>query len=411
MHMDNRKIIYLDCYCGISGDMLLGALLDAGLELAALEEGLSSLGLEGYRLGKQRVMRRGIAGTSFFIKSAGGAVHRKYGDIVRLIEAASLPGKVKEQALRVFNRLAMVEARIHGVPLADVVFHEIGALDSILDIVGGTLALHLLGIDRIVSSPLPLGRGMVEISHGSVPLPAPATAALLAAGDAPVYGVEMKGELVTPTGAAMVTTLADSFGEIPDFTLESVGYGAGKKEYDLPNFLRVLIGTVCETEPRREKINIIEANMDDLNPEITGYMMEKLFSEGALDVFFTPIQMKKNRPAVKLSVISPPDLAVQLMDRIFLETSTLGCRVMEAWKEALPRSVEKVETPWGPVRFKVVNSKVQDTTINRFTPEYEDCLSIARREQLPLREVYEKVVEFYRTIPGDINKGKDDSRG
>lgn len=409
--MDGEKIIYLDCYCGISGDMLLGALLDVGLELAALEEGLSSLGLGSYRLGKERVLRRGITGTSFFIESAEETVHRKYGDIVRLVEDASLPGKVKEQALQVFNRLATVEARIHGVALADVVFHEIGALDSILDIVGGTLALYLLGIDRIISSPLPLGRGMIEISHGSVPLPAPATAALLADGDVPVYGVETKGELVTPTGAAMVTALADSFGEIPDFTLESVGYGAGRKEYDLPNFLRVLVGAAGETELQREKINIIEANMDDLNPEITGYMMEKLFSEGALDVFFTPIQMKKNRPAVKLSVISPPDLAVQLMGTIFLETSTLGCRVMEAWKEALPRSVERVETPWGAVRFKVVNGKVQDMTINRCTPEYEDCLSIARRERIPLREVYEKVVEFYRTIPGGKNKSGNDYRG
>ncbi|MFY9113705.1 MAG: nickel pincer cofactor biosynthesis protein LarC [Dethiobacteria bacterium] len=400
--MDNKRIIYLDCYCGISGDMLLGALLDAGLELSALEEGLSLLGLDGYRLGMERVCRRGITGTSFIIESAEDTAERKYKDIVCIIGASRLPEEVKERALAVFYRLAAVEARIHGMALEDVAFHEIGALDSILDIVGSTLALHILGIDEIISSPLPLGRGMIEIGHGRVPLPAPATAALLAAGDVPVYGVETEGELVTPTGAALVTTLACGFGEIPDFTLESVGYGAGKNEYETPNYLRVLMGAACKMEPRyREKVNIIEANIDDLNPEITGYMMEKLFSEGALDVFFTPIQMKKNRPAVKLSIISPPALTGRLMDRIFLETTTLGCRVMEARKAALPRTVEEMDTPWGPVRFKIVNSKVQDTVITRCAPEYEDCLSIARREQIPLQEAYRKVEEFYHTAVKD----------
>ncbi len=391
-----KKIIYLDCYSGISGDMFLGALLDAGLSLPLLSEQLSSLPLSGYSLKMEKVCKYGITGTSFQVLTEEENSHfRNINHINDIVSASDLPGPVIKRCKSVFHKLAVAESSIHGVTVEEVHFHEIGALDSIIDIVGSVTALHLMGVDDVICSPLPLGRGLIEIQHGKVPLPAPATAALLAERGVPVYGVDTQGELVTPTGAALVTSLAEDFGEIPRVSLESVGYGAGKKDYGIPNFLRVMIGSVVETGlTYREKVDIIEANIDDLNPEITGYVMEKLFEEGALDVFFTPVQMKKNRPAVKLTVLSPPGKAELFMDTIFRETSTLGCRIMDAQKVMLPRCIEEVDTPWGPVRIKIVNNNNSGVFLN-FSPEYEDCLAIARREGIPLREVYQTINQLY----------------
>lgn len=386
-----KKTLYLDCYNGISGDMMLGALLDAGLSFSGLKENLSSLSISGYRLDAEKVFRHGITGTSLQVFSEKNNSLRNIGRIGEIIGGSNLPEAVKEQSMSVFRKLAVAESRVHGIPVGEVHFHEIGALDTIIDIAGSVTGLHMMGIDEIICSPLPMGRGMTEIMHGKIPLPAPATAALLAERGVPVYGVETEGELVTPTGAALVSSLAAHFGQIPDFVIESVGYGAGKKDFGVPNFLRVFIGTAHARH--HEKIDIIEANIDDLSPEITGYVMEKLLEEGALDVFFTPVQMKKNRPAVKLTVLSPSEKTALLTDIVFRETSTIGCRIIEARKVMLPRHFEEVNTPWGTVRIKVAGRE-GDGALS-FAPEYEDCLAIARRENIPLREVYRKVEELY----------------
>lgn len=395
-----KKTMYLDCYSGISGDMFIGALLDAGLSLSLLSEQLSSLPLSGYKLEAEKVSRYGISGTDFRVLTEKNAQFRNIESIGEIISGSGLPPSVKNRCMAVFQKLAEAEAHVHSVTVEQVHFHEIGALDSIVDIVGSVTALHLMGIDEIICSPLPLGRGLIKIQHGKVPLPAPATAKLLADSKVSVYGVETKGELVTPTGAALVATLAEFFGEIPRINMESIGYGAGKKDFGIPNYLRVMVGSVSENRAfYREKVDIIEANIDDLNPEITGYVMEKLFEEGALDVYFTPVQMKKNRPAVKLTVLSPPGKADLFTDIIFRETSTLGCRVAEAQKVMLPRHIEKVETPWGTVRVKTVKCHKSGEFLS-CSPEYEDCLAVARRQGIPLREVYRTVERLCDTGDG-----------
>ncbi len=402
-----ENVLYLDCYNGISGDMFLGALIDCGLSLECLTEALSGLKVDGYRLKAERVCRYGISGTDFQVSVGTGQSFRNINDISGLINNSRLPSIVIGQSLAVFERLAAVEARIHGVEIGQVHFHEIGALDSIIDIVGTVCGLHFLNIKEIISSPLPLGRGFVETEHGRLPLPAPATTGLLAEAGVPVYGVEQRGELVTPTGAALVSVLAREYGKIPAMRMEKVGYGAGNKDFGVPNFLRVFFGSREKSVTvYSEDVNIIEANIDDMSGEITGYVMDKLISEGALDVFFTPVQMKKNRPAVKISVLAAPDKTVLLSEILLRETTTLGCRVQAAAKVMLPRRVEEVTTPWGAVRIKIVGGiKDKEVTedskepILRFAPEYEDCAAIARRENIPL-------IDVYRAIENSVLRGR-----
>ncbi len=391
---NGNRIIYFDCCNGISGDMILGALLDSGLALASLQGLLGGLKLPGYSLQSEKVSRGGIAGSRFLVNLDDRvAVERRLSDILAIIGQADLPPPVFEKSAAVFNCLAEAEAKVHGITRDEVHFHEVGAVDAIVDIVGTCAAVFLLEADQIICSPLPVSRGEIESSHGRLPLPAPATLEILAGRRVPVEGSEAGYELVTPTGAALSATLADSFGPFPNFSIEAVGYGAGSIDPGYPNYLRVLLG--CK-EPEyntcAEEMVLIETNIDDLNPEIYSYLMEKLLGSGALDVYYTPVQMKKNRPGVQLTVISPPDKIRTLQDLIFSETTTLGIRHSTARKIWRPRETKSVQTKWGPVKVKYVPAWDQEFPIH-FSPEYEDCRAIAMQSGLPLKEVY-RLVEY-----------------
>lgn len=391
------KLIYFDCYSGISGDMTLGALLDLGLKVERLQTALNSLHLDGYSLEAEKVKRGSIAGTKVrVIIEEQNPPSRKLSDIVQLISAAELVPDIKEKSILVFRCLAEAEASVHGTTVEDVHFHEVGAVDAIVDIVGSVVALHLLGINKIYCSPLPLGSGTIETAHGQLPLPAPATLALIAQRRVPVRGSNAEFELVTPTGAALVSTLAESFGPLPDFTVESVGYGAGSQNPSYPNYLRLIMGSCSETAAVHEEEAIqVETNIDDLNPEIYSYLMEKLFAAGALDVYFTPVQMKKDRPAIKLSVLIPPHLLELIREEIFTETSTLGIRLTRVRKIMRPREVTVVETKWGSIRIKFCPTLRGEQTFD-YAPEYEDCCRVARLSGLPLKEVYHLADYLFR---------------
>lgn len=394
-----ERILYFDCYSGISGDMTLGALLDLGLELEELQQLLSKLKLSGYRLEKEKVRRGGIAGTRALIHLESEQKNaRGLKDILQLIDGADLPPAVSEWSAAIFERLAEAEAVVHGVSLEKVHFHEVGAVDAIIDIVGTAAALHLLKVDRVFCSPLPLGRGEVDTAHGRLPLPAPATIRLLADRKAPLKGRDLDFELVTPTGAAIVTTLADSFGPLPDFSIEAVGYGAGTIDPGYPNYLRLMLGSKSVSAVNdifQEEIIVINVNMDDLNPEVYGYLMEKLFKAGALDVFFTPVQMKKNRPAVQLTILASPEKAGLLQDLVFFETSTFGLRLTRAQKVMRSREFKTVQTDWGPIRLKVGVFPGREKT-EQFSAEFEDCRNIAELSGLPLKDIYRLAEYLYK---------------
>jgi pyridinium-3,5-bisthiocarboxylic acid mononucleotide nickel chelatase len=380
------KIAYFDCFSGISGDMVLGALLDLGVPLEALLEELGKLPVEGYTISARKERRGAISGTRILIE-IGEQPHRHYEDIQNLIRSSGLSERIKEKSLAIFDRIAKAEARVHQVPLSHVHFHEVGALDSILDIVGAVIALEYLGIDRIEASALPLGGGVVKTHHGILPVPAPATVLLLEG--LPVYDNGIKRELVTPTGAAILATLSSSFGPVPHMTLASTGYGAGSNPAsDPPNLLRVMVGTACDTYQSR-RLLLVESNIDDMNPEFYNYVLERLFDLGVLDVGFVPIQMKKNRPGVLLRVLLDPALKADVLDLLFKETTTLGVRIQEVDRVELPREVKSIETPYGPCRVKVA---VVAEGVERVVPEYEDCRHIAERHHVPLRKVYEEVL-------------------
>jgi uncharacterized protein (TIGR00299 family) protein len=385
----SEKVLYFDCYSGISGDMTLGALLDLGLKLEDLQEMLKGLNIGGYRLEAEKVNRGGIAGTRAVVHlDEKTPVERHLSTILDLINGSDLPGPVKIKSSAIFQRLAEAEAAVHGIAVEKVHFHEVGAVDAIVDIVGVSAALFLLGVEQIVCSPLPAGCGEVQTAHGLLPLPAPATLELLARRKAPVRGCDHTFELVTPTGAAIVTALADSFGPMPAFNLESIGYGAGSHDPGYPNYLRLLLGySQAALHTFEDEVAVIETNIDDLNPEIFGYLMEKAFEAGALDIFYTPIQMKKNRPAVQLTILAPPEKLKALQDLVFFETSTLGFRLTSARKIMRPRETKTVETKWGAIRIKCSPLPGLELA-DHFAPEYDDCCKIARLSGLPLKEVY-----------------------
>lgn len=392
-----KKVLYFDCYSGISGDMTLGALLDLGLELDALKKMLDCLSLDGYCLETEKVKRGGISGTRALVKLDDGISNRRnLPEIIRLIEDAKLPMPVKSKSCAIFQALAEAEAEVHGTTVDQIHFHEVGAVDAIVDIVGTAAALYLLEVDRIYCSPLPLGRGEVNTEHGRLPLPAPATLQLLAKKNVPICGSDVNLELVTPTGAAIVTTLAEHFGVLPQFSVSAVGYGAGSYDTGHPNYLRLIIGNSKLAESRyEEEILSIETNIDDLNPEIFGYLMDRLFAAGALDVFVTPIQMKKNRPAAQLTVLADVENKDPLQSLIFYETTSLGLRVSTVRKVMLPRESITVETDWGPVRVKYSPTNDEGFPLH-FAPEYADCCSIALSSGLPLKEIYRLVEHLFR---------------
>ncbi len=381
------KIAYFDCIAGASGDMILGALLDAGLAEATLREKLAALRLADFDLQSRRVVKNGFQATKVDVIVRDDVPERHLGDIERIIRESDLPPTVQERAMTIFRRLCEVEAGIHGSSPEQVHLHELGGVDTIIDVVGTLVGLDALGITRIYASPLPLGRGFTRGAHGRIPLPAPATVALLEG--VPVKGSELEMELVTPTGAALLTTLAANFGPIPTMTLTTVGYGAGTRDLPIPNVLRILIGERPSPDDTLvETLVLLETNVDDMNPEIYEHLMRRLFESGALDVFLTPIQMKKNRPATMVHVLCSMKNVELMRAILFAETSTLGIRQTEVTRHALSRSVETVETPYGSVRVKVARWGRGKT---KSAPEYEDCRRLAEKHDVPLREVYRAV--------------------
>jgi len=404
------RVLYLDGFSGISGDMLLGAFLDAGLPIEALRTALGSLAVSGYSIAAEPVLRAGVSATRFVVQEDGGPGHEhshahvdeqgnvhvhshahdhepghhhnSLPEIRALIDASSLSQSGKTRAKALFQRLADAEARIHQMPIEEVHLHEVGELDSIIDIVGAVFAMEWAGADRIVCSPLNVGGGTVKSAHGIFPVPAPATLALL--GDAPIYSGSIQKELVTPTGALLATSYADSFGPIPPMTIEKIGYGAGTRDNEgTPNVLRILIGQSTE-RPHSERVVVIECEIDDMNPQLFGTAMERLYAAGALEVFYVPVQMKKNRPGTLLTVVAKPERKGEIADIIFREATTIGLRHSEVARECLQRELVTVDTPLGAVRVKVAR---RDGRVVNAAPEFDDCARLAAAHNLPVKEV------------------------
>jgi uncharacterized protein (TIGR00299 family) protein len=383
------KTAYLDCNSGISGDMTLAALVDAGVALEPINAAIGSLGLPGLRIAAAEVKRHGFRATQITVESEPEHVHRHLGHILAMIDAGRLTDRQRDLARRIFRRLAEAEARVHGVEIEGVHFHEVGAADSIADIVGTAVGWELLGADRLVASPVPTGTGRVRIAHGECGIPAPATAELLRG--IPLAPCQTEGEMTTPTGAAILSALADSFGPLPAMKIESIGYGAGQRDFaDRPNILRLLVGqsdeAVARTGYQTDQVSVLETNLDDTSGELVGYCTSRLWDAGALDVYATAIQMKKNRPAVKLTVLCRADDAAKLEEILFAETTTLGVRVGTAARHVLRREPHTVATPWGAVDGKI--AWLSDGRA-RFAPEFESCRRAAETHGVALPEVYD----------------------
>jgi uncharacterized protein (TIGR00299 family) protein len=378
------KIAYFDCLAGASGDMILGALLDAGLPTQDLLRGINALNLSGFDLNIQTVNKNGFRATKADILIEDIVTERRLPDIEALIQNSNLPQNIKNKSIAIFQRIGIVEAEIHGTPLQEVHLHELGGLDTIIDVVGTLVGLDILGVQQVYASPLPLGRGFTRGAHGAIPLPAPATLALL--DGFLVAGSDLDIEMVTPTGAALLTSLAESFGPIPDMTLKATGYGAGTKDLPIPNVIRLLIGTKqTDTKLIIESLVKLETNIDDFNPEIYEYVMTRLLEAGALDVWLSPIQMKKNRPGILLQILSRPKDAELLTSVLLSETTTLGVRKQFVERLSMPRTIQTIETPYGEVRMKI--AQFQDGSI-KFSPEFDDCKTLAETNNIPLIEVY-----------------------
>jgi hypothetical protein len=392
------KIAYFDCFSGISGDMVLGALVDAGCEVAQIESHLRQLPLSGWKIAAGKVERHGLRATQVTVEFRESHHHRSLSHILELLKQAALPPRVVERASAVFRRLAEAEARVHGLPIESVHFHEVGAVDAIIDIAGTSTGLELLGVEEIACSALNVGCGRVKTQHGILPVPAPATADLLRG--VPTYSNGIEHELVTPTGAAIVTTLATRFGAQPAMTVGVIGHGAGSADLvEQPNVLRVFVGEAAEQrigESKNEFVVVLETNLDDMNPQIYGYFAGCALAAGALDVFSTPVQMKKNRPGQQVTVICEPASEERLTDLIFRETTTLGVRRTMAARRTLKRELITVETPLGPIRMKV--ARLNGRILNA-APEYEDCQRVARERGVPLKQVLaEASFEFRKQL-------------
>ncbi|MHB1183420.1 MAG: nickel pincer cofactor biosynthesis protein LarC [Desulfobulbia bacterium] len=381
-----HTLAYIDCFSGISGDMFLGALLDAGLPEMELRGQLSLLGLDGYTLTVGKKNRGAIAATTLSVESNESHPHRTLGDIRQLITASNLAEPVKATALSIFSLLAEAEAKVHGRPVDTVHFHEVGGVDSIIDIVGAAIGLGALNITHLHCAPLPMPRGWVQCAHGLLPLPAPAVCELLHG--VPTYGVELSQELVTPTGAAIVKALATNFGPMPPMTITGIGYGAGRQELanGQPNLLRLVLGTTrIAVEP--QEVEVIETHLDDWSPETFPYLSEQLFSLGALDVALIPIQMKKGRPGFLLRVICDRAASLPIKECILSETTAIGLRFRTEQRWTLPREIGTVPTRWGEVKVKKVTTPAGEV----LTPEYEDCKRVAIANNLPIKAVYAEV--------------------
>lgn len=405
------KILYFDCFAGAAGDMIVGALLDAGLPFDELKRALGSLAVDGWDVSVDRVLKTGVSATKFRVHEhpptlaqhpdasfgAAGAhahphpshdshgTHHSHHSLVEIESAigrSALSDSAKGRAISMFRRLAEAEAAIHGMPVERVHLHEVGAIDSIIDIVGAVFALEWFAADRIVASPLNVGGGTVRSAHGVFPVPAPATLKLL--GNAPVYSSGIQSELLTPTGALIVTEYASSFGPVPAMTVERVGYGAGDRELpETPNVVRVIVGRAA-SDPSATRVVTLECEIDDMNPQIFGALMEKLYAAGALEVYYSSVQMKKNRPGTLMTIVARPDHREVLTALVFRESTTIGVRYQEMWRECLDREMIAVATAVGPVRFKVAS---RDGQVLNAQPEFEDLAKLSADRGIPIKEV------------------------
>lgn len=384
------KVAYLDCFSGISGDMFLGALLDARLPFEELKRAIDSLPLEGYSIKHEKVIKNGLSATDFSVLvDEHHHEHRNFSDIERVIKQGQLNDQVKERSIQIFRSIAEVEGKIHNHAPEKVHFHEVGAVDSLIDIVGAAFGIDYLGIGSISSSRIPLGSGFIKSGHGRIPVPAPATISLLKG--VPVYDSGLNTELVTPTGAALLKEFVSSFEGLPPMVVENVGYGAGSRDLpDRPNMLRIIIGSE-KKDGQAETVVVLNANLDDTNPEWLGFIMEKLFKTGALDVVFFPIQMKKNRPGTQIEVIGRPQQKDELMDIIFRESSTLGIRFRYSERRVLERSQIKIQSPWGEIKAKKITRPDGTDFIQ---PEYDSCKKIAEEKGIPLRDIYAQILSI-----------------
>ena len=387
------KLAYFDCFSGISGDMTLGALVDAGCAVDHLRAELRGLQVPGWELSAEKVWKNGMAATYARVKTEDQSKHRSLGAILEILQKSELASQVRARAVAIFTKLGEAEALVHDVPLEKIHFHEVGALDAIVDIVGACIGFRALGIEQFSCSALNVGGGTAKMAHGVLPVPAPATAKLLQG--KPTYSNGVQKELVTPTGAAIVATLCDSFGPQPPMTVSSIGYGAGAADLEgQPNVVRIMIGEAAEKKVAGfdEEIAVIEANLDDMNPQIYGYFLEKALSAGALDVYTTPVQMKKNRPGTLLTVLCKPQDTNTLMSLIFAETTTFGARTYRAQRRTLPREFLSVATAFGDVRIKI--SRVNGRILH-VAPEYDDCRKLAVEKNVPLQRVISEALRAY----------------
>jgi len=379
------RVGYFDCFSGVSGDMILGALIDLGIDIKDLDKELRKLPLEGYKLEVKRVVKQGISAINIEVITSEKGGGRTLKDILAIIDRSTLDMDIKEKSKQIFIRLGETEAKIHNQDLSKVHLHEIGAIDTFIDIVGALVGLKILGVEKIICSPINVGKGLVQCAHGVLPVPAPITAELLKG--RPIYTSGTEGELTTPTGAAIITSLTTDFGDLPLLTIENVGYGAGSMELEAPNLLRLWVGDMqlqCE-DCITEEVTVLETNIDDMNPQFYDHVMESLLQAGALDVFLTPVQMKKNRPGIMLTVITHRQQTEKLLSILFEESTTLGVRVTETHRFSLPRSIHLVETKYGEIHIKV--ARKGDKIVN-VTPEYDDCKKAAITHQVAVSETY-----------------------
>jgi len=378
------KIAYFDCFSGISGDMILGALVDAGLPLEVFTKLIDDLNLSGCRISSKKVKKSGISATKVDISFP--PIRKSPAEILSLMESLDISQKLKEKSKSIFLTLAKAEAYIHQEDINSVHLHELGSIDTLIDIVGSVVGLDKMGIEEVYSSEINVGEGFVKTAHGYLPVPAPATAHILKG--VPVYSSGVKAELTTPTGAAILTGFSSGYGSLPLMKLEAIGYGAGEKDLPSPNLLRVLIGEKNIQSEQEDWVSVLETNIDDMSPEFYDYLIDFLLKKGALDVFLTPIQMKKSRPGMLLSVICYEKKQKEIIDTIFSETSTFGIRISRLRREKLKREIKNLKTSLGNIRVKL---GILDGKIVSVSPEYEDCKKIALERKIPLKKVYELV--------------------
>jgi uncharacterized protein (TIGR00299 family) protein len=397
------RTLYFDCFAGASGDMILGALISAGVEPQVLIAQLRLLQVSGWQLDFQKVDRSGTGATYARVQTAHEHAHRHLSDILRIINESSLSAGVKDRASRIFSLLATAEARVHDQPIEQIHFHEVGGIDAIIDVCGAAVGFELLGIERFACSPLRVGSGMIEMAHGRFPIPPPAVAELLKG--KPIYAGDIEGEFVTPTGAAIIAAVCDSFEPLPPMQIEKTGYGAGTRDHqNFPNALRVFVGETEGETSADEKLLMIETNIDDISPQVVGYVMDRAFELGALDCYLTQTQMKKNRPGLLVSILCRPAEREKFLQMVFAETTTIGARSYEVTRRALARVTVRVETQFGPIDVKVAyqnsGSANGSAAATNVMPEFEQCRQAAKNAGVALREVQEAARAAYRKQNG-----------